>query len=216
MKVVIFGATGMVGQRVAKEALARGHDVTGVVRDPDAVSSPDARMPLVRGDATSAASIAAVAKGADAVVNAISPRPNGRGLGAPSLANAAHAFIAGLPNAGVKRLLIVGGAGTLEVAPGVMAIDTPNFPAEYKAEALEGLDALTAYRASGDALEWTYISPAAAFDVGERTGHFRQGGDQMMFDGAGMSFITVEDYAIAMVDELENKRHIRERISVAY
>jgi putative NADH-flavin reductase len=130
MKIVLFGATGMVGQRIAREALSRGHTVTGVVRDAAAVTSLDERMSLVKGDATDVASISAIVQGADAVVTAISPRPNARGLAAPSLATSAHALIAGLPAGGVTRLLIVGGAGSLEVAPGVMAMDTPTFPEE--------------------------------------------------------------------------------------
>src|SRR5258708_1329235 len=118
MKLVLFGATGNVGQRVAAEALRRGHEVVGVVRDPTAVKSPDPRVRLVEGDATRADSVAAIARGADAVVSAISPRPNARGLPVPSLATNARALIAGLKKAGVKRVLFVGGAGSLEVAPG--------------------------------------------------------------------------------------------------
>src|SRR5215213_4948278 len=127
MKIVLFGATGHVGQRIAKEALERGHEVVGVVRDPERSQAPDPRVALVRGDATDAASVARVARGADAVVNSISPRPGSLGK-APSLAEAARAVIAGLGEAGVKRLLVVGGAGSLEVAPGVRLLDTPEFP----------------------------------------------------------------------------------------
>src|SRR3954452_10031659 len=158
MKLVVFGATGNVGQRVAAEALRRGHEVTGVVRDPDAVQSPDPRVRLVKGDATNAESVAQVARGADAVVSAISPRPNARGLPAPSLQANARALIDGLGRAGVKRVLYVGGASSLEVAPGRALADQPDFPEVVKAEAREGRDALAVWRNEADGLDWTYLS----------------------------------------------------------
>src|SRR5689334_23219801 len=128
MKTVVFGATGNVGQRVVAEALRRGHEVVGVVRDPDAVKTPDERVRLVKGDATNADSVASVTRGADAVVSAISPRPNARGLPAPSLAANSRALIKGLKDSGVKRVLYVGGASSLEVAPGKALADMPDFP----------------------------------------------------------------------------------------
>src|SRR4051812_29247526 len=118
MKIVVFGATGNIGARISKEACNRGHEVVGVVRDPEAVEPPDPRVALKRGDATDPRSVAELARGADAIVSAVSPRPNGRGLDAPSLAAAAHALVTGVREAGKKRLVVVGGAGTLEVAPG--------------------------------------------------------------------------------------------------
>jgi putative NADH-flavin reductase len=216
MKIVLFGATGNVGQRVIKEALRRGNQVVGVVRDPAAVQSPDPRVNLMRGDATDAASVAAVARGADAVVNAISPRPNPRGLAAPSLVLAARALIGGMKRAGVERLLIVGGAGSLEVAPGKLLVDQPDFPAAYKGEALAQRDALTVYRAEAGELDWTYLSPAAEIHPGERTGRYRVGGDGVLSDRKGRSTISFEDYAVAVLDELEKRQHIRERFTVAY
>lgn len=128
MHLVIFGATGNVGRRVALEALRRGHQVTGVVRDPAAAQPPDPGVRLVPGDATRAEDIARVARGADAVVSAISPRPNARGLPAPSLAANARALIAGLRQARVNRILYVGSAGSLEVAPGQVLADQPGSP----------------------------------------------------------------------------------------
>src|SRR5437868_12999895 len=142
MKLVVFGATGNVGQRVVAEALRRGHEVVGVVRDPDAVQSPDKRVRLVKGDATKADDVARAARGADAVVSAISPRPNARGLPAPSLPANSRALIKGLRAAHVKRVLYVGGASSLEVAPGQALADQPDFPEIYQAEAREGREAL--------------------------------------------------------------------------
>src|SRR3954471_9220378 len=161
MKIVVFGATGNVGRRVVDAGLRRGHTVIGVVRDPSAVSSPDSRVKLVRGDATDAKSVAEIVRGADAVVSAISPRPNARGLAAPSLVENARALIAGLRRAGTRRVLFVGGAGSLEVAPGQALMDQPGFPEAYKAEAGEGRDALQVWRTEASGLDWTFLSPAA-------------------------------------------------------
>jgi putative NADH-flavin reductase len=216
MKIVVFGATGNVGQRVVAEALRRGHDVVGVVRDPAAVQSPDKRARLVEGDATNAESVAVVARGADAVVSAISPRPNARGLPAPSLAANSRALIKGLRNAGVKRVLYVGGAGSLEVAPGKALADLPDFPEAYRAEAREGREALAIWRNDARGLEWTYLSPAAEIAPGARTGKYRITDDTLLVDDKGKSFITFEDYAVAVLDELERPQHIGKRFGVAY
>lgn len=216
MKIVIFGATGHVGSRIALEALRRGHEVTGVVRDPKAVTSPDPRVHLVKGDATDSANVANAIRGADAVVSAISPRPNARGLPAPSLATNTRALIAGLHAARVRRVLYVGGASSLEVAPGLALADQPDFPEIYRAEAQEGRDALEIWRAEGAGLDWTYLSPAAEFGPGAHTGQYRVSGDQLLVDDAGKSFISYEDYAAAVLDELEKPRHIGKRFSVAY
>ena len=216
MKIVLFGATGNVGQRVAAEALRRGHQVIGVVRDPAAVSASDPRIVLVKGDATQADSVAELTQNTDAVVSAISPRPNARGLAAPSLAQNARAMIAGLRRSGLKRILFVGGAGSLEVAPGQALVDQPGFPDMYRAEALEGRDALKVWRDEAAGLAWSFLSPAAEIAPGERTGQYRTTGDQLLTDPAGKSFITFEDYAVAVLDELENPKHVGRRFGVAY
>lgn len=215
MKIVLFGVTGNIGQRIAREALTRGHEVVGVVRDPARSSSPDPRVRLVQGDATDSTSVAAVVQGADAVVSAISPRPGTTGT-APSLSDAARALIAGLKQAGVKRLLVVGGAGSLEVAPGVALMDAPGFPEAYKQEAAEGRDALAVYRAEAGGLDWTFLSPAAEIGAGERTGNYRTTIDQFLTDVQGRSAISYEDYAVAVLDELERPQHIGRRFGVAY
>src|SRR6185295_15802915 len=216
MNIVLFGATGNVGRRVAAEALSRGHEVVGVVRDPASAAALDSRVRLAKGDATKADSVAELVQGADAVVSAISPRPNARGLAAPSLVANARALIAGLRRAGVKRVLFVGGAGSLEVAPGQQLVDQPGFPEAYKAEALDGRAALEVWRTEGGGLDWTFLSPAAEIGPGERTGRYRTTGDQFLVDAAGRSFITFEDYAVAVLDELEHPRHIGRRFGVAY
>ncbi|NUQ19400.1 MAG: NAD(P)H-binding protein [Gemmatimonadaceae bacterium] len=216
MKIVLFGATGNVGQRIAKEALSRGHTVVGVVRDPDKVTSPDPRVKLVQGDATDAGSVAKVARGADAIVSAISPRPNARGRAAPSLAAASRALIAGAKQSRVKRVVAVGGAGSLEIAPGKLLMHAPGFPEAYKAEAQEGYDSLQVFRSEGKEVDWTLVSPAAEIEPGERTGKFRQTIDQFLADVSGRSRISFEDFAVAIVDELEKREHVGRRFGVAY
>jgi putative NADH-flavin reductase len=216
MKLVIFGATGNVGRRVAVEALRRGHEVVGVVRDPSAVTPPDPRVRLEQGDATKADDVAKVARGANAVVSAISPRPNARGLPAPSLAANTKALMDGLRHARVRRVLYVGGASSLEVAPGKALADTPDFPEAYKAEAREGREALSLWRNEGRGLEWTYLSPAAEIGPGERTGNYRITDDKLLVDDNGRSFISFEDYAVAVLDELERPAHVGRRFGVAY
>jgi uncharacterized protein len=216
MKIVVFGATGNVGRQIVGEALRRGHEVVGVVRDPETVKSPDQRVTLQKGDATSADSIAKIARGADAVVSAISPRPNARGLPAPSLSDNARALLKGLRSAGVKRVLYVGGASSLEVAPGKALADTPDFPEIYKQEAREGRDALAIFRNEAKGLDWTYLSPAAEIAPGKRTGKYRTTGDALLVDEKGKSFITFEDYAVAVLDELERPQHVGKRFGVAY
>jgi uncharacterized protein len=216
MKLVVFGVTGNVGQRIAAEALRRGHEVTGVVRNPDAVQSPDPRVRLVKGDATNADSVAEIARGADAVVSAISPRTNARGLPAPSLAANARALTNGLRAADVKRVLYVGGASSLEVAPGKALADMPDFPEAYREEAREGREALEIFRNEAKGLDWTYLSPAAEIAPGNRTGKYRTTDDKLLTDIAGRSFITFEDYAAAVLDELERPQHMAKRFGVAY
>ena len=216
MKLVLFGATGNVGRRIAAEALRRGHDVVGVVRDPAAVTSPDSRVRLVQGDATNAESVAEIVRGADAVVSAISPRPNTRGLPQPRLAENARALIAGLRQAGTRRVLYVGGASTLEIAPGRQLLDEPSFPESYKAEALEGREALGIWRTEAEGLDWTFLSPAIEIGPGERTGTYRTTDERMLFDTNGKSFISFEDYAVAVLDELERPQHVGRRFGVAY
>ena len=148
--------------------------------------------------------------------SAISPRPNPRGLPAPSLSTAAKALIEGAKKAGVKRLLVVGGAGSLEVAPGIRLMDAPGFPEAYKAEAKEGADSLTVYREQGKGLDWTFLSPAAEIGPGQRTGKYRTTGDTFLADAKGHSRISYEDYAVALVDELEKPQHAGQRFGVAY
>ncbi|WP_406124191.1 NAD(P)-dependent oxidoreductase [Streptomyces sp. NBC_00989] len=212
MKLVLFGATGMVGSRIATEASARGHQVLAVSRSGQ---SPVPGVTATAADASDPENVAEVARGADAVASACVPPRDGSDPRGPFLA-LNEALVAGVRAAGAGRLLVVGGAGGLEVAPGQALSDQPGFPEAYLPEAHAHRDVLAYYRGLDDSLDWTYVSPAAEIAPGTRTGRFRVGGDRFMTDDQGRSFISAEDYAVAFVDELERHTHPRGRMSVAY
>lgn len=203
MKVALIGITGHVGARVAAELLTRGHSVTGIARHPEK-SSPQPGLDLKQGDATNPSSLAPLLAKHNAVISASRFQTSDP-----------KALITAVKGAAVPRLLVVGGAASLQVAPGRRLFDTPDFPEAYKAEALAGIRFLDALR-NEKVLEWTFLSPSAEFLPGERTGKFRLGRDDLLVDANGRSWISMEDYAIAMVDELERPEHLRERFTVGY
>jgi uncharacterized protein len=209
MKVVLFGASGMIGSRILSELIHRGHSVTAVARHPEKVLAEDG-VKAVRGDVLDAAGIAAAATGADAAISAYSPPHTDSG----KLVDSARALVEGLTQAGVRRMIMVGGAGSLEVAPGVQLVDTPEFPDEWKAIALAHRDALAVLKSAD--VDWSYFSPAGLIEPGSRTGKFRLGGTRLVANDRGESRISAEDYAIALVDELENPRHLRRQFTAAY
>lgn len=211
MRIVLFGATGMVGRRIAAEAVRRGHRVTTVSRSGE---SPVPGVTAAAADASDPVRVAALSAGADAVVSACAPPRDGTEPGAPFLA-LNRSLVQGTREAGVRRILVVGGAGSLEVAPGQELVDQPGFPEGLLGEARAHRDVLEYYRTVYD-LDWTYVSPAAEIAPGERTERFRVNGDQLLTDADGASRISAEDYAVACVDELERDAHPRARISVAY
>lgn len=211
MRIVIFGAGGTLGSQITSELLRRGHTVKVVVR---AGSKPGPNRPqtvAVIADVTKPGSVAEAVRGADLVISAIGPRP---GQGASVVLDAARGLLEGLRKADVRRLVVVGGAGSLEVSPGVQLADTPQFPVAWKPVADAHRSALEIYREEPD-LEWTVVAPAALIVPGVRTGHYRAGGDQLLVDAKGESRISAEDYAVAIADEVETPRHIRRRFTVA-
>ena len=208
MNITLFGATGNAGSRILKELLARGHQVTAVVRDPAKLPS-QAGLTVRKGNLSEVGQIAAV-RGTEAVISAYGP-----GLNSPGdLVEATKRLVAGLKQAGVHRLLMVGGAGSLEVSPGVQLIDSGSLPEEWKPIALAHREALEILKAS--TLDWTSVCPAAYFEPGQRTGVFRLGKDNLVSNEKGESRISMEDFAIALVDELERHAHPRQRFSVGY
>jgi uncharacterized protein len=208
MKLVLFGATGVIGSRILEEALKRGHHVAAVVRDPTRVHRTDTKMSVIKGDVLDPTCVADSAAGHDAVLCAVGP-------GADVIVGAAHSLLEALPRAGVQRLVVVGGAGSLEVAPGHLFVNASDFPKEYLDQARANCEALKIYRRN-EFLDWTVISPPVWITPGERTGRFRLGGDQLLVDSKGESHISVEDFAVAFLDEVENPRHVRRRFTVAY
>lgn len=201
-KVALIGASGNVGTRLLKELTDRDHTVTAIARNPEKITTLPG-MAAVKGDANDAAALAGLIAGHDAVISAT------RFVGADFTALAEA-----LRKSGVKRWLVVGGAASLEVAPGKRLLDQPDFPDAYKEEATQGMAALNLLRGIKD-LDWTFLSPSALFVPGERTGNFRLGKDALLTTENGSS-ISFEDYAIAMVDELETPRHVRQRFTVGY
>jgi uncharacterized protein len=210
MKLIMFGPTGMIGSRILNEALQRGHTLTAITRDPSRFSFSHKNLTVVAGNALDPASVATLAKGHDAVLSAMGPG----GSSAETIVQAAQALIGGLSQAGIRRLIVVGGAGTLDVAPGVRLMDSPDFIEEYRPLAVAHLEAYNAYKASN--LDWSFVCPAAEIAPGERTGNFQVGADHLLTNENGESRISAEDYAIAFMDEVEQSKYIHHRMTVAY
>lgn len=211
MRIVLIGAKGMIGQRILRAALKRGHEVTAIIRDLSQAPTFDENLTLVQGDVFDEALLANTFSGKDAVISAFGPKPGKE----KELVEATKALIKGVKNAGVPRLLAIGGAASLEVAPGVKLIDTPEFPEAWKAIASAHAEALEIYRKETE-IDWTNLSPAAMIAPGESTGKYRTDNERLVVDEQGQSRISAEDYAMAMIDELENPKHSRMRFTVAY
>jgi len=216
MNIALIGATGFVGAAVLSTLLQRGHQVAALVRD-------TARLPaqpgldLVVADAYDANAVASAVRGAHAVISAFNPGWNDPAL-YDNFVRGFDAIVRGVEASGVRRLLVVGGAGSLFVAPGVQLIDTPAFldhvPPNVVPGARAARDALTGLR-NNTVLEWTYLSPPAMLGQGEPTGAYRVGGEDLLMDGAQPAGIAVLDLALAIVDEVEQPRHVRARFTVA-
>ena len=213
MKVAIIGASGQIGAFIRDEALARGHQVTAIVRDPEKITVRNPHLNVVKADILKD-KVDELVQGHEAVISAYNP-----GWSNPDIYNEQirgyKAIISGVKKSGIKRLLVVGGAGTLEVAPGVLVLDTTNFPEQVKGGVLATRDTLYMLKEEKE-LEWTFLSPPGSIALGERTGHYRVGKDQLLKNEEGESKISTQDYAVAMLDELEHAQHIRERFTVAY
>ena len=212
MNIALIGATGFIGSALLKEALARGHQVTGLVAHPEKLTA-SAGLTAQAADVMDLPALSAQLKGFEAVISAFSGHAQGD-VQAYYEAGI-HNIVTAAKEARAPRLLVVGGAGSLEVAPGVQALDTPTFPAQYRATAEGARQALYLLREQ-EALDWTMLSPSAVIAPGQRTGVFRLGADAMLFAADGSSTISAEDYAVAMIDELERPAHSRRRFTVGY
>lgn len=212
MHVALIGASGFIGSAVLNELLARGHRVTALVAHPEKLA-PRPSLQVLGVDVANTTALARYLLGHEAVISAFSGHATSDVYG--TYLTGIRSIIAATRQADVARLLVVGGAGSLEVAPGVQVVDTPEFPAQWKQSALGAREALHLLRGE-TVLNWTMLSPSAIISPGQRTGKFRLGGDQLLIDAAGQSTISLEDYAVAMVDELERPAHPRRRFTVGY
>lgn len=210
MKIALFGSTGRIGRRILDEALSRGHSVIAVVRDATVMQSENGKVEYRTGDVLKPESVTVATKGADAVISAYGP-----GAGdADQITTAAKSLIEGTAANGQPRLIIVGGAASLEVAPGQQLLDTPGFPPAYKKTAEAHRSALDVLKTS--AVDWTYVSPSAEILPGKRTGKYRTGRDFLLVDESGKSRISMEDFAAAILDEIEKPQFRRTRFTVGY
>ena len=212
MKIALIGASGFVGSAILDEAVSRGHHVTAIVRDTSKVA-PHPQITTVAVDAQDPQALADVLKGHDRVISAYNP-----GWTAPDIYDQylkGASAIVEAAKAAHSWLLVVGGAGSLEIAPGVQLVDTPDFPAEWKQGALAARDGLTALRREA-ALDWRFVSPPVFLEPGEKRGGYRLGGDQVLFSGDKPAGITVGDLADGVLNEAEQPAHLRQRFTLGY
>ena len=203
MKIAVIGASGNAGSRITAELARRGHSVTAIARHPEKIAV-QANVTPTSGDVMDQAGLARLLAGHDAAISSVH-----------FLASDPAKLIGAAKESKVGRYLVVGGAGSLEVAPGVRLVTTSGFPVAYKAEAEKGAAFLDLLRAETE-LNWTFLSPSALFTAGERTGKFRLGNDQLLTSADGKSSISFEDFAVALADEIERPAHIRQRFTVGY
>ena len=214
MKILLIGGTGNIGRRILNEALLRGHRVDAVQRHPDSLDVKDAKLTIIRGDILDEAVIGELIKDTDVVVSAISAS----GSSTPEQFKKANINLINILKKNPRlRVIVVGGAGNTEIAPGLRAMDSPmmeQIPEEWKPDIYAHAEVLNLYRTSDT--NWTYFSPAMMVGPGERTGRYRLGNTNMIFDANGDSKISYEDYAVALVDEISNAQHIRKQFTIGY
>lgn len=216
MKIALIGASGFVGGAVLDELIRRNHQVTAIVRRPERVKKA-ANVTAVKADVMKEDEVSEAVTGHDIVVSAFNPGWTNPNMYTDFL-QGAKAIQKGVKKSGVKRLFVVGGGGSLFVAPGQQLVDSPNFPPEYRAGALAARDYLNIIKNDRE-LQWTFLSPSIEMNhstSGVRTGKYRTGFDNPVFNDEGRSVISVEDLAVAIADEAENAKHLRRRFTVAY
>lgn len=214
-QIVLIGASGFVGSAILNEALNRGIKVTAVVRNPESIKISNADLTIVKADVSDAGKVAEISRGADAVISAFNPGWTNPNIYEETLKTYA-AILEGVKKSGVKRLLIVGGAGTLFVAPGLRVVDSGAIPTEI----MGGVKSLGEFYLNTlmneKEIDWVFFSPAGSIEPGERTGSYRLGKDDLILNDKGESKISVQDYAKAMIDEFETSAHHKERFTIGY
>lgn len=212
MKISLIGASGKIGREIARQAVQRGHQVTAIVAPGRALPEQLASLPTAVGAVDDAAALAQAIAGSEVLASAYGPRPDAPvdsiGTVAATLAQAAR-------SAGIRRLVVVGGAGSLELAPGQQLVDAADFPAAYKPYALAHRAALQVLQQQHD-LEWTFLAPAAEIGPGPQRGGYRTQASALLRDASGHSAISYADYAAAFLDELERPQYVRQIATAAY
>lgn len=213
--VALIGASGFVGTAILNELLNRGHEVTAIVRNPEKVGAKSERLTVLKADVADVDAVAAACKGKDAVISAYNPGWTNPNIYEETLRNY-PLILEAVRRSGVNRLLCVGGAGTLFCAPGLRVVDSGAIPEAI----MRGVKSLGEFYLgtlmNERDIDWIFFSPAGTLEPGERTGKFRLGKDDLIVDASGNSHISVQDYAVAMVDELEKPAHHRERFTIGY
>ena len=214
-KIVLIGASGFVGSAILKEALDRGLNVTAVVRYPEKITIVHKNLVKTEGDVSFSDTVAEVSKGADAVISAYNP-----GWQNPDIAKETtlvyKAILEGIRKSGVKRFLVVGGAASLFISPGIRLIDAGVIPESFQPAVRALADVYLIDLMAEKSIDWVFFSPAGILEPGLRTGKFRLGKDDLIVNEKGESKISVQDYAVAMIDELEKPAHHRERFTIGY
>jgi len=214
MKITVIGATGFVGQEIVKEALLRGHQVVAVSRSANKLAA-EPGLTHAQGDIHDDAWLSAVLKDQDAVISAYNPGWAESDL-YDKFTRGSQQILKAVKQSEVKRLLVVGGAGSLQVAPGVELVDTDAFPSDIKPGALGARALRNQLQAEEQALDWTYLSPAALLEPGPRTGTFRLGTTTLLMNGEQPASISVADLAVAILDEIEKPQFIRQQFTAAW
>lgn len=220
MNVILYSATGRAGRCILDELISRGHQVTAVARNLDKLPEQlHNTVKRVQDDLSSVDRIAEIITGADAVVSAYGPpssdpRYTSDITYTDQLVSVTERLIAAVRKSDSPRLIVVGGAGSLEFSPGVTVLDSGYWPEPYVPIATSHMKAFAALK--GSDINWTYFSPPMLIQPGERTGKFRLGGDTLIKDDLGQSQVSFEDYAVALVDELEKPAHERSRFTIGY
>ncbi|MGE5429668.1 MAG: NAD(P)-dependent oxidoreductase [Syntrophomonadaceae bacterium] len=214
MNTALIGASGFVGSAILNEALRRGHKITAIERHPSLIKVQDPKLTAKKCDIFNTDELAELLHGHKAVISSYNPGWTNPKIFDDTI-HGYQSIIRAVKKAGLKRILVVGGAGSLEPEPGRPLVDREDFPRDWKMGAMALRDVLNMFRREND-LDWTFFSPAINISPGERTGKFTIGGDQPVLDDKGQGKISVQDYAMAMIDELENHKHIKQRFTIGY
>ncbi|AOR24526.1 NAD(P)-dependent oxidoreductase [Clostridium taeniosporum] len=211
MKIALIGSTGNAGKRILNEAINRGHEVIAIVRDELKIKDNNENLTVLNGDIFKLDTLENKLEGVDVLVSAFGPKFGEEN----TLIEATNNLISLVKKSGTNRLVVMGGAGSLKVEDGTELVNTEGFPADWKPVALAHSESLDIYRSEKE-VNWTYLSPAALIEPGERTGKYTIGDEYLVVDEKGQSKISFEDFAVAIMDEIEAPKHIKSRFTVAY